>query len=612
MAAFSSARRSENARSSSLCNRSSTLRSTMVRSRAARSAPRRSVSRTALSGATGPLFLNPAPLGCLCAQIAFPLARLPRLLAQGVARRLRLRHRGRRRRQLLDALLEVRTVGDDHVELTVQHVQHGAMLRAQRPQARRALSLRTEALDLVALILDLLVLLEQLGAARIGVFLLTDPCALLLLRDRVRRFQAFGERAGLGARPRERCLGVAQLRDAAIQHVQIPCQLGELRLLLAPRGVFAVQALELHELRFQLGDGRDLGVELAQLLACGERLGQLLVQPLKLLARDHHTLLGHAQVAVQGERALAPLDPLLPARLFLRQGLLRPGAIVRGGGRGLAGADQPPFRRLALFLELGLGRQTRLQAVHFMAERVAALADALLRDRELLVAQHPREERGALGARGVREHRQLLLTGEIRVEEFIVRHAKHALQAARHLFQGIGDDDAVLMELGIAEAPFHAVGVGAEPEFQLHAHRRARLGAQVADRVFVAARRRIAVDDPRDRLEQRCLARAVGADDPGDAVTKHDFGIGVLAEIDEPQPLQLHGEGGSAVSRYSTPTFTNVSRFSSASSGRRPRKSRTVSVSVWRLAPAPAAPSVRWDSWGGRRRSSWKFNARAL
>jgi len=50
MAAFSSARRSENARSSSLWSRSSILRPAMVRSRAARSAARRSVSRTALFG----------------------------------------------------------------------------------------------------------------------------------------------------------------------------------------------------------------------------------------------------------------------------------------------------------------------------------------------------------------------------------------------------------------------------------------------------------------------------------------------------------------------------------------------------------------------------------
>jgi len=91
---------------------------------------------------------------------------------------------------------------------------------------------------------------------------------------------------------------------------------------------------------------------------------------------------------VERERTLTPLDPLLPARLFVRQGLLCLGAIVRRRGGGFAGVSQARFRSLALFLELGLGGQSRLEAIDFVTERVAALADALLGDRELLVAQH--------------------------------------------------------------------------------------------------------------------------------------------------------------------------------------------------------------------------------
>src|SRR5438477_3390993 len=150
----------------------------------------------------------------------------------------------------------------------------------------------------------------------------------------------------------------------------------------------------------------------------------------------------------------------------------------------------------------------------------------------------------------------------------------------------------------------------AEAEFQLDQDLRARLRPQVADRILVAARGDIAVNRPGDRLEQGGLAGAVGADDAGDSVAKRNLGIGVLAEVDEPQPMQLHGDSSRATdSRYSTPSFTNDSRFNSASNGRRPRKSRTVSVRVWRRTPVPAVVP-RCDS--GRRKSNWKFSARAL
>src|ERR1041385_1204531 len=119
--------------------------------------------------------------------------------------------------------------------------------------------------------------------------------------------------------------------------------------------------------------------------------------------------------------------------------------------------------------------------------------------------------------------------------------------------------------------------------------------SHVPDRVLVATHGDIAVDRPRDRLEQRRLARAIGADDARDAVAECELGIGVLAEVDEPQALELHAlapSGCPADSRYSTPSLTNVSRLSSASSGRRPRNSRTVSLRDCLRPPGPAAPTT--------------------
>ena len=112
-----------------------------------------------------------------------------------------------------------------------------------------------------------------------------------------------------------------------------------------------------------------------------------------------------------------------------------------------------------------------------MSQRVPALADPLLRKRELLVPQHARQKRRALGPRGIGEDRQLFLTGEVGVEEFVVRHAEDALQAGGDFLERIGDDDAILVQLGVVETAFDAKRMAPQREFQLHAHRGARFGA---------------------------------------------------------------------------------------------------------------------------------------
>src|SRR6185295_8167554 len=109
--------------------------------------------------------------------------------------------------------------------------------------------------------------------------------------------------------------------------------------------------------------------------------------------------------------------PLLPAWLFLGECLLRLGSIARRRRRGLARVSQPRLGDLPLFLELGLGREAGFESLHFVSQRVPALAYPFLRNRNLLVPQHAGQKGRALGARSVGEHRQLFLTGEVGVEE---------------------------------------------------------------------------------------------------------------------------------------------------------------------------------------------------
>src|SRR5207302_8828215 len=70
---------------------------------------------------------------------------------------------------------------------------------------------------------------------------------------------------------------------------------------------------------------------------------------------------------------------------------------------------------------------------------VPDFAHPLLRLAQTLVAQHTRQERRPLGLAERRHHRQLLLAGEVRVEELVVGHAQRALELAGDRFEGIRD-----------------------------------------------------------------------------------------------------------------------------------------------------------------------------
>src|SRR5439155_26458012 len=142
-----------------------------------------------------------------------PRTRPPALLAQLVALRLEHPHRRGRLGELLQPLAEVLAVLHDRLELTVQDPEHRGVLAAERPPARRTLSLGAELGDLVALLLHLVVLLEELRPPRRGVFLLPHPGCLLLLDCRLGRLHALGEAPCLRLRSLERRPHVRELRD---------------------------------------------------------------------------------------------------------------------------------------------------------------------------------------------------------------------------------------------------------------------------------------------------------------------------------------------------------------------------------------------------------------
>src|SRR2546427_1673053 len=120
------------------------------------------------------------------------------------------------------------------------------------------------------------------------------------------------------------------------------------------------------------------------------------------------------------------------------------------------------------------------------------------------------------------------------------------------------------MEHRGGEPALHTILVRAEPELELHLDAGSALRAEPADRVLVPAHRLYAVQRPGDRLEDGGLAGAVRPDDPRDPGTKLELGIGVLPEVHEAEPQQLHQAPPSpswpACATYSTPRPSPAAR----------------------------------------------------
>ena len=166
----------------------------------------------------------------LGAQLAGALARPAAFDQQCFACRLRGGHRLGRLGQLLEALPEILAVVHDRLHLAVEDAQHLRVLAAERSPARRARPFGPEPLDLVPLLLDFVVLLQQVGAARVGVFLFPDPHGALLLGVPLGGLEPLGECLRLALHSDERLQRRCQLRDAAVQRCHRPHQLRQLPL----------------------------------------------------------------------------------------------------------------------------------------------------------------------------------------------------------------------------------------------------------------------------------------------------------------------------------------------------------------------------------------------
>ena len=135
------------------------------------------------------------------------------------------------------------------------------------------------------------------------------------------------------------------------------------------------------------------------------------------------------------------------------------------------------------------------------------------------------------------------------------RHAKPALQQLAHGRGRVGDRlfAAVEIQLGHRQAAHDAVPMPAQLEVELDAHRRPWRGAGEADRVLAPSRGVAAVERPRHGLEDGRLSGAVRSDDARQPGIELDFGVGVLAEVDETEAVEPHTSSTDAASPRAGP-----------------------------------------------------------
>ena len=460
-------------------------------------------------------------------------------------------HVARHLLELLEPLAEVRSVGAHRFELAVEELDDGAQVVAERPAARRAGTFRARGLELVLLVAQLLVLGAQRAEARLCLLavahplgapqlepplqLLQPPALLLqLLRDLL-----LERRRGLHARTLlARALQFTRQLDARfLQRLPPSVRHGQFAL---ARQLLA----DVMERREPLGERHELRARLGHVLELGLHAFDRAIEP-------SHLRLEHAPLGVESLQLVAAALRQFPSRLQRIEVLLSARLLGGRGERARLRLAQAGVHLGELPREhLGVGH-AGAHAVALVAQRLAAVVAQVLRGPQLLVPEHARQELRARRRAQRRHHGEFLLRREVRVVEFLERHAEPATHEVGHRRRAGGDGAfaAVEVEIGGGERAHETVAMPREVEVQLDAHRGAGRGARKTNGVHRAAGGVTAVQRPLDGLEDRRLADAVGADDAREPALEQQRAVGVLPEVDEPQPGQPHGASGSPMPR---------------------------------------------------------------
>ena len=312
-------------------------------------------------------------------------------------------------------------------------------------------------------------------------------------------------------------------------------------------------------------------------LAAAPRLGHLAAPAARALRGGAGLMIRHPQLGLEGQRRLAE-----PLQLAPSAGAPRPPAPRRLAACGAAASSAPgrghPLVGPASAASSSARSPSPARRRRPGPEARSAFLEPVLGRPDPLVPQHPGEELRPLGRAHRRHHRQLLLAGEIGVEELVARHAQQAGDPLGDGADAVGDRGgiAVLVQLGAGSASGRC-GTGARPRVNsISTSTRARGGAPRRRMVSRLPRaRRHAVHGPGDGLEQGGLPGAVRADDAGQARRRARARCSRAGGNCSRRSrwICISRPPGPARPRPSAPrpSRTNASRSSSAGSGRRSR-----------------------------------------
>src|SRR5690349_19785222 len=326
----------------------------------------------------------------------------------------------------------------------------------------------------------------------------------------------------------------------------------------------------------ELGQRTELASQLVELSAGGAELHRLLLQPCGPLSRRGALMLRHADLGFELQRGFPQLLKVLPSGTDFSETLFSHFAGPRCERFNLPCLGQPLIGTLLGLFELGQIGKPCPQRVDAGAERGALLSQPVLGSPQTLVAEHAREKLSSLRRTHGGHDREVLLTGEVRIEELLPGHAQETGDPLGDCPNTEGDRGGVsiLIQLSLVERTNDSILVSAEGEIDFHFHPCARRSAAAPKGFAIAPRGGHPVHRPRNRFQDGGLARAVGTNNSGQTGAEFDLSELVLPKVDQSNAVELHqppDQSRSTESISSRPSRMNASRSSSAGSGRAAR-----------------------------------------
>ena len=286
-------------------------------------------------------------------------------------------------------------------------------------------------------------------------------------------------------------------------------------------------------------------------------------------------MIGNAEIGFRCLRDFPTTLDRLPLRGELDHRCLSRSLVGRGGRHRSLGQGDPVDRRLLLSFELCLVDQPGLGGLERRPKSRSLFRELDLHGGQPLVAEEPAQKLCSPRRLQSRHESQLLLLGEIGVEELLFRHPEQPAHLVGHRSGAVGHRHvvAILVQGRLVKRTDHPVLMDPQHELEFDFDSRSRRCIAPTNRIEGAPGGRRAVHGPRNRFEQGRLPRPVRSDDPGQPRLEFERGIGVLPKIDQPEPAESHQASGSGSkltdSSSVTPRSTKRSRSRRSGSGRR-------------------------------------------